>query len=211
MRQARGSLQQAYVDDGRLIASDDFNDMSSARARNAIAERHDGDGLRARQRQLSLARLVDFATTLLGHADSIVYCAKCGEVPVPDDQLPVLLPPNARFAAKVRRWRRCRSLSKRTVPNATARRGARATRWTRFSSRRGTYLRYLDPHDDALPWERERADRWMNVDQYVGGSEHAVLHLLYSRFFYKFFHDRGWVGGCGRAVPASLPSGHGAP
>ncbi|MBV8373031.1 MAG: class I tRNA ligase family protein, partial [Candidatus Eremiobacteraeota bacterium] len=57
------------------------------------------------------------------------------------------------------------------------------------------YLRYLDPHDAQAPWDPRDAQRWMNVDEYVGGAEHAVLHLLYSRFFYKFFHDRGWVSG----------------
>jgi leucyl-tRNA synthetase len=57
------------------------------------------------------------------------------------------------------------------------------------------YLRYLDPHNDRAPWTSDHANRWMNVDQYIGGAEHAVLHLLYSRFFYKFFHDRGWVSG----------------
>ena len=57
------------------------------------------------------------------------------------------------------------------------------------------YLRYLDPHNDRAAVGSERAAHWMNVDQYIGGAEHAVLHLLYSRFFYKFFHDRGWVSG----------------
>jgi leucyl-tRNA synthetase len=57
------------------------------------------------------------------------------------------------------------------------------------------YLRYLSPHDAAAPWDRSQADAWMNVDQYIGGAEHTVLHLLYARFFYMFFHDNGWVGG----------------
>jgi leucyl-tRNA synthetase len=57
------------------------------------------------------------------------------------------------------------------------------------------YLRYLDPHNDRMPWDPQRAKQWMTVDQYIGGAEHAVLHLLYSRFFYKFFHDAGWVTG----------------
>jgi leucyl-tRNA synthetase len=56
------------------------------------------------------------------------------------------------------------------------------------------YLRYLDPHNDNAPWDPQKARYWMSLDQYIGGAEHAVLHLLYSRFFYKFFHDRGWVG-----------------
>jgi leucyl-tRNA synthetase len=57
------------------------------------------------------------------------------------------------------------------------------------------YVRYLDPHNNALPFEPERVDPWLNVDQYIGGAEHAVLHLLYARFFYKYFHDKGWVHG----------------
>jgi leucyl-tRNA synthetase len=57
------------------------------------------------------------------------------------------------------------------------------------------YVRYLDAHDTAAPFASERVDPWLNVDQYIGGAEHAVLHLLYARFFYKYFHDKGWVHG----------------
>jgi leucyl-tRNA synthetase len=57
------------------------------------------------------------------------------------------------------------------------------------------FIRYLDPHDGVLPWKPALVNPWLNVDQYIGGAEHAVLHLLYSRFFYKYAHDKGWVAG----------------
>ena len=142
----------------------------------------------------------------------IVYCAEHGEVPVPDDALPVVLPrERAASPAKARRWRCDEAFVNTTCPRC----GGPARRETdtmdTFFDSSWYYVRYLDPHDDKRALESGEAPiAWLNVDQYIGGAEHAVLHLLYARFFYKYFHDKGWVSGQRRAVRAALQSGHGA-
>ncbi|MBV8374259.1 MAG: leucine--tRNA ligase, partial [Candidatus Eremiobacteraeota bacterium] len=188
-------LRAPYLDDGRLIASDDFSGMSSTRARNAIADRLTAMGI---GRRATTTRLRDWLISrqrYWGTPIPIVYCDACGEQPVPDEQLPILLPPHARFSGEGSPLAQIAAFVETTCPQC----GGRARRETdtmdTFFESSWYYLRYLDPRDDRAPWERDDAAYWMNVDQYVGGAEHAVLHLLYSRFFYKFFHDRGWVSG----------------
>jgi leucyl-tRNA synthetase len=187
--------QEAFVADGRLVASDDFTGMSSARARAAIAQRLEAEGngratINYRLRDWLVSRQRYWGTPI-----PIVYCEACGEVPVPDEQLPVLLPPNAPITGEGSPLERMASFVNTTCPRC----GGPARRDTdtmdTFFESSWYYLRYLSPHDASAPWSAQEAQRWMNVDQYIGGAEHATLHLLYSRFFYKFFHDRGWVSG----------------
>ncbi len=178
-------LERAFVEDGRLIASDDFSGMSSERARELIAQRL--AAMRAGDKSVNY-RLRDWLISrqrYWGTPIPIVYCNDCGEVAVPDDQLPILLPPRSRVEEFLQtRCPKCGEPARRESDTMDT-----------FFESSWYYLRYLDPHNDRAPWAVERARRWMNVDQYIGGAEHTVLHLLYSRFFYKFFHDRGWVTG----------------
>ncbi len=188
-------LEAPFVDDGRLIASDDFNGMSSARAREALAERLIAHGVGTRRVNFKLRDWLISRQRYWGTPIPIVYCATCGEVPLPDEQLPILLPPGTRFEGEGSPLAAIAEFVETTCPKC----GGPARRETdtmdTFFESSWYYLRYLDPHNDRAPWTQERAARWMNVDQYIGGAEHAVLHLLYSRFFYRFFHDRGWVTG----------------
>jgi leucyl-tRNA synthetase len=188
-------LDAAFVEDGRLIASDDFSEMSSARAREAIAQRLERMGI---GRKTVTTRLRDWLVSrqrYWGTPIPIVYCERCGEVPVPDERLPVLLPQGVRFTGEGSPLEQVADFVNTSCPRC----GSPARRETdtmdTFFDSSWYYLRYLDPHDDVAPWEHADANYWMNVDQYIGGAEHAVLHLLYSRFFYKFFYDRGWVSG----------------
>jgi leucyl-tRNA synthetase len=188
-------LAAAFVEDGRLIASDEFSGMTSARARDALAKRLAAIGAGGPSVSYKLRDWLISRQRYWGTPIPIVYCAACAEVPVPDDQLPILLPPYERIAEAGSPLASIPEFVETVCPAC----GGPARRETdtmdTFFESSWYYLRYLDPHDDRLPWEPPRAERWMNVDQYIGGSEHAVLHLLYSRFFYKFFHDRGWVRG----------------
>ena len=188
-------LQQAYLEDGRLIASGDFSAMSSERARGAIVQRLQALGLGEATVNYRLRDWLVSRQRYWGTPIPIIYCEKHGEVPVPDDELPVLLPSNVPITGEGSPLARDADFLSTSCPicGGSARRES-DTMDTFFESS-WYYMRYLDPGDQDAPFEKNHADRWMPVDQYIGGSEHAVLHLLYSRFFYKFFHDRGWVGG----------------
>ncbi|HEY2474577.1 MAG TPA: leucine--tRNA ligase [Candidatus Cybelea sp.] len=185
----------AFVDDGRLVASDDFSGMSSERAREAVAARLHALGLGDRSVNYKLRDWLISRQRYWGTPIPIVYCPRCGEVPVPDEELPVLLPPGVRFSGEGSPLASVREFVETTCPSCGEPARRESDTMDTFFESSWYYLRYLDPHNDRAPWSAERSDEWMNVDQYIGGAEHAVLHLLYSRFFYKFFHDRGWVNG----------------
>ncbi len=184
-----------YVEDGRLVASEEFSGMSSARARGAIAQRLAAMGRGSTSVNYKLRDWLISRQRYWGTPIPIVYCPRCGEVPVEERALPVLLPPGVRFRGEGSPLASVAEFVETTCPKC----GEPARRETdtmdTFFESSWYYLRYLDPHNDAAPWSPQRAAQWMNVDHYIGGAEHTVLHLLYSRFFYKFFHDRGWVRG----------------
>ena len=125
----------------------------------------------------------------------VLYCEKDGMVPVPDDQLPVELPYDVEFTG---REGNPLSRSKSFVEARCPRCGGPARRETdtmdTFVDSSWYYLRYLAPRDETRMLDAETADRWMPVDQYIGGIEHAILHLLYARFVCKVLHDFGMVG-----------------
>jgi leucyl-tRNA synthetase len=186
---------EAFTDDGRLIASDEFSGMSSERAREAIAQRLAAMGCGRKSVNYKLRDWLISRQRYWGTPIPIVYCATCGEVAVPDEDLPVLLPPRARLSGEASPLASVRDFVETQCPKCAGPARRETDTMDTFFESSWYYLRYLDPHDEEQPWSPQSAARWMNVDQYIGGAEHAVLHLLYSRFFYKFFHDRGWVSG----------------
>jgi leucyl-tRNA synthetase len=184
-----------FVDDGVLVASGEFNGTTSERARETIA-RHLVD-TKAGERAVT-TRLRDWLVSrqrYWGTPIPIVYCAACGEVPVPDEQLPVLLPLGIHVTGEGNPLTHLPAFMQTTCPKCGGAARRESDTMDTFFESSWYYLRYIDPHDARAAWDPGDAARWMNVDQYIGGAEHAVLHLLYSRFFYKFFHDRGWVSG----------------
>lgn len=127
-----------------------------------------------------------------GNPIPMVHCDCCGDVPVPYDQLPVTLPDNLDLAAGDT-LAECKEFVETTCPKC----GKPAKRITdtmdTFTCSSWYYLRYCDPHNTELPFSKESVDRWMPVDNYIGGIEHAILHLLYSRFFTKVLRDLGMI------------------
>ena len=127
-----------------------------------------------------------------GNPIPMVHCEHCGYVPVPEDQLPVTLPENLDLGAG-ETLASCKDFYETTCPVC----GRPARRETdtmdTFTCSSWYYIRYCDPHNDKLPFSREATDRWMPVDNYIGGIEHAILHLLYSRFWTKVLRDLGLI------------------
>ncbi len=188
-------LSEAYTGEGRLIASGDFTGMRSERARDVIAEHLKAAGIGDRTVHYRFRDWLVSRQRYWGTPIPIVYCERCGEAAVPDDQLPVLLPANVPITGEGSPLARDPAFINTTCPKCGEPARRESDTMDTFFESSWYYLRYLDPHNDAAPWARDQAYHWMNVDQYIGGAEHTVLHLLYSRFFYKFFHDQGWVRG----------------
>ena len=188
-------LPESYLEDGRLIASGDFTGMSSARARKAIADRLVALGLGEPKVNFRIRDWLVSRQRYWGTPIPIVYCAACGEVPVPDTELPVLLPADVPITGEGSPLANDPAFSNTTCPKCGGPAKRESDTMDTFFESSWYYLRYLDPHNASEPWDSKKAAYWMPIDQYIGGAEHAVLHLLYSRFFYKFFHDRGWVSG----------------
>jgi len=191
----RAPLHEAYVDDGKLIASGEYIGMKSAAARRAIAARLEAMG---RGKTTTNYRIRDWLVSrqrYWGTPIPMIVCPADGIVAVPDDQLPVLLPKDVQFTGQGSPLANDPAFMNVTCPKC----GGPATRdpdtMDTFVDSSWYYARYLDPHNDAKPFDDARASAWMPVDQYIGGAEHAVLHLLYARFFYMFMIDEGYVHG----------------
>jgi leucyl-tRNA synthetase len=124
----------------------------------------------------------------------IVYCPKDGTVPVPEDQLPVWLPENVQFKPTGESPLRYEpEFVNTTCPICGGPATREADTMDTFICSSWYFLRYTDPHDSEHPWTKESVERWMPVDQYVGGAEHATMHLLYARFFVKALRDMGYL------------------
>ncbi len=188
-------LERAYTGAGRLVASGEFTGRESIDAKRAIAEKLVSLGAGERTVNYRIRDWLISRQRYWGTPIPIVYCPDDGEVPVPENELPILLPQNVPITGEGSPLARDAAFYETTCPRC----GGPAKRETdtmdTFFESSWYYARYLDPHNDRAPFDTSRVDPWLNVDQYIGGAEHAVLHLLYARFFYKYFHDQGWVHG----------------
>ncbi|HTW84532.1 MAG TPA: leucine--tRNA ligase [Candidatus Sulfotelmatobacter sp.] len=194
-----GSLQspltEAYVEDGKLMASDEFNGMKSSVARHAITARLEAMGrghatIAYRFRDWLVSRQRYWGTPI-----PIVYCPEHGAVAVLDDQLPVVLPKAVKFTGQGSPLANDPAFVETICPTCGGPAQRDVDTMDTFVDSSWYYVRYLDPHNAERAFDRALASKWMPVDQYIGGAEHAVLHLLYARFFYMFLIDQGYVDG----------------
>ena len=186
------TMPAAYIDPGVQVNSGPFDGMPNEEAKRAMTQYAKDHGVgdftvsyRLRDWLLSRQRY-------WGAPIPIVYCDTCGEVPVPEDQLPVELPPNVEFKPTGESpLARCAEFVNATCPKC----GGPARRETdtmdTFVDSSWYFLRYVTPRKDDGAFDRALCDAWLPVHQYVGGHEHATMHLIYARFFTMVLHDLG--------------------
>ncbi len=186
------SMTEAYTGEGRMINSNEFDGLPSEEAWGRIAQAIEEKGVGQREVNFRLRDWLISRQRYWGVPIPIVYCDTCGTVPVPADKLPVHLPEDVEFMPSGRSpLVDLESFVKTTCPQC----GGAATRETdtmdTFVDSSWYFLRYCDPQNTGAPFAKENADYWMGVDQYIGGIEHAILHLMYARFFTMVLHDLG--------------------
>lgn len=186
--------QTSYHDDGITVNSGKFDGLTSEETRVAITKRFEEQGIGEGKTNFRLRDWLISRQRYWGVPIPVCYCEHCGEQLISEDQLPVRLPEDVNFVAgAISPLATSESFLNTTCPKC----GGPARRETdtmdTFIDSSWYFLRYTDARNDKEAFNKKIADYWMNVDQYIGGIEHAILHLLYSRFFVKVLHDLGLV------------------
>ncbi|MEA1910002.1 MAG: leucine--tRNA ligase, partial [Patescibacteria group bacterium] len=187
-------LRQAYEGEGVLVNSGQFDGLGNKEAIKKIGEWMSARGtgkvtVRWRLRDWLISRQRYWGTPI-----PFIYCDKCGMVPVPEEQLPVELPETIEITGEGGSpLNYCPEFLNVKCPQCGADARRETDTMATFFDSAWYYLRYCSAHDSRQVFDKKEAEYWMTVDQYIGGIEHAVLHLLYSRFFTKFFNGLGLV------------------
>ena len=188
------TMTAAFTEDGVMVNSGTFDGLKSSESKDKIADYLEKEGF---GKKTTNYRLRDWGISrqrYWGNPIPIIYCDSCGAVPVPESDLPVVLPMDAQFSGEGGNpLAKVPSFVSVACPSC----GKPARRETdtmdTFVQSSWYFLRYCSPRFAQGPLDREEAEYWMSVDQYIGGIEHAVLHLLYARFFTKALRDLGYI------------------
>jgi leucyl-tRNA synthetase len=185
--------EEAYEGDGEHVNSEFLNGLDKEEAIEKIIEELEQEGQGETDVQYKLRDWLISRQRYWGTPIPVVYCEDCGVVPVDEEDLPVELPDDVEFTGKGNPIKTSDHFTETKCPEC----GGKAERETdtmdTFINSSWYFLRYCSPNFEEAPFDSEDTDYWMNVDQYVGGVEHAVMHLLYARFFQKFLRDQGMV------------------
>ena len=188
------SLDTAFTEDGILVNSGDFNGKTSEEARQALGDYFTEQGTGRKTVNFRLRDWLISRQRYWGCPIPVVYCEKCGEQLVPEDQLPVKLPEDVSFdGGAISPLATSENFLNTTCPCCGGPARREIDTMDTFIDSSWYFLRYADARNDKEVFNKEIAKYWMNVDQYIGGIEHAILHLLYARFFVKVLHDIGLV------------------
>lgn len=187
-------LKEAYTGDGVMVNSGSFDGLTVEEGKKAVIKYMEDNSIGKGTVNYRLRDWLISRQRYWGAPIPIVYCKECGIVPVPYEDLPVILPEDVAFKPSGESpLKYVEEFINTSCPNC----GKPAKRETdtmdTFVCSSWYFGRYCDPNNDEIPFSKDAADYWMPVDQYIGGVEHAILHLMYARFFTKFLYDIGMV------------------
>jgi len=189
-----GELEEAYTEPGTMVNSGNFNGLPSEQGIEAVSDFLEEKGWGKRTVTYRLRDWLISRQRYWGAPIPMIYCPKCGIVPVPEEDLPVLLPEDAEFKPT---GESPLKYHQQFVNTTCPRCGAPAKRETdtmdTFMCSSWYFLRYASPHYETAAFDAEKVKYWLPVDLYTGGAEHAVMHLFYARFFIKALRDMGLV------------------
>ena len=189
-----GKLAEAYVDEGTQVSSGRFDGLPSAEGKERIADHIEEQGWGKRAVQYRMRDWLISRQRYWGTPIPIVYCDECGTVPVPEDELPVLLPEDAEFLPTGESpLLRHEGFLNASCPDCDLPTRRETDTMDTFVDSSWYQLRFASPHYDKGPFDLDAVKKWNPVDQYTGGAEHAVMHLLYARFFTKAMRDLGML------------------
>ena len=182
----------AYTEEGVLVNSNEFNGMKNTDAKRAITQKAVNEGFGEFKIQYRLRDWLISRQRYWGAPIPMIYCDKCGIVPEKEENLPVMLPTDVDFSVVGKSpITTSKTFAETTCPVCGGKARRELDTMDTFVCSSWYYLRYSDPKNTNLPFSKELVDKWLPLNQYVGGNEHAILHLLYSRFFTKALKDLG--------------------
>jgi len=183
-------LKEAYVDEGVLVDSGKFNNINSKKAIGKIIKFLEKKRVGKKTTDYKLKDWLISRQRYWGTPIPIIYCSKCGIVP---SKIPVKLPKNVEFTETGNPLETCKKFIEVRCPKCKGRARRDTDTMDTFVDSSWYFLRYCSPKERKLPFNKDKANYWMPVDQYIGGIEHAIMHLLYARFFTKALRDLGLV------------------
>jgi leucyl-tRNA synthetase len=186
------NLKEAFAAEGTMINSGEFNGKNNKEAMPEIINYIESKGLGKKSVNFRLRDWLISRQRYWGAPIPMIYCEDCGWVPEKEENLPVLLPTDVEFTGKGESpLTTSRSFANAVCPHCGKPAKREMDTMDTFVDSSWYFLRYTDAKNDKEVFNKEKADYWMNVDQYIGGVEHAILHLLYARFYTKVLHDLG--------------------
>jgi len=189
------NLKAAYEDEGVLVNSGEFNGVKSPLAKTKIADYMEKSGIGKRSIHFKLRDWLISRQRYWGAPIPMIYCDKCGIVPVPEKELPVMLPEIVEFRPTGESpLKNAEKFVNTVCPKCDGKARREIDTMDTFVDSSWYFLRYISPKLKDKPFDTKDVNNWLPVDQYIGGVEHAILHLLYSRFITKVLFDMGYIG-----------------
>ncbi len=186
-------LKEAFISEGRMINSGDFNGLESSQGIIKVSQYLEDEGLGKKTVNYRLRDWLISRQRYWGTPIPMLYCEKCGWVPEKIENLPVLLPKDVELKGKGKSpLSTSKTFSQATCPKCNGKASREIDTMDTFLDSSWYFLRFTDANNENEIWNKKNVDYWMPVDQYIGGVEHAILHLLYARFFTKFLYDIGY-------------------